>query len=246
MKKPAAPSTRSTTTTKRAPSATSLKLRLEDLVEFDTITDRQSLAADQYRKGNSLVLAGAAGTGKTYLALALALEEVLDKSTEYDKVVIVRSIVPTRDIGFLPGDETEKKDAYTGPYRSICSELFNDSGAWHKLQAAGSVDFISTSFIRGTTINNAIVIVDEMQNLNFHELDSVITRVGRNCRFIMCGDYYQSDFTKENDRSGILKFLSIVEQLQHFSVVEFSWEDIVRSDFVRDYIMTKESMKITG
>jgi phosphate starvation-inducible PhoH-like protein len=124
--------------------------------------------------------------------------------------------------------------------------LFNDGEAWTKLQAAGSVDFISTSFIRGTTINNAIVIVDEMQNLNFHELDSVITRVGRNCRFIMCGDYYQSDFTKENDRSGILKFLSIVEQLQHFAVVEFSWEDIVRSDFVRDYIMTKEAMKITG
>ena len=245
MKKPAPSSTRASTV-KKPPSASSLKLRLEDLVEFDTITDRQSFAAEQYRKGNSMVLAGAAGTGKTYLALALALEDVLDKSTEYDKVVIVRSIVPTRDIGFLPGDETEKKDAYTGPYRSICGELFNDGDAWRKLQAAGTVEFISTSFIRGTTISNAIVIVDEMQNLNFHELDSVITRVGQNCRYIMCGDYYQSDFTKENDRSGILKFLSIVEQLQQFSIVEFSWEDIVRSDFVRDYIMTKEAMKITG
>lgn len=227
-------------------SISSMRIRLEDMVEFDTLSDRQGFAADQYRKGNSIVLAGAAGTGKTYLALALALEDVLDKSTEFDKVVIVRSIVPTRDIGFLPGDETEKKEAYTGPYRSICSELFEDGDAWKKLQAAGHVDFISTSFIRGLTINNAIIVVDEMQNLNFHELDSVITRVGRNCRFIMCGDYYQSDFTKENDRSGILKFLSIVEQLREFTIVEFSWEDIVRSDFVRDYIMTKEQMKITG
>lgn len=224
----------------------SMKLRLEDMKEFDTITDRQSFAAEQYRKGNSIVLAGAAGTGKTYLAIALALEDVLDKNTSYDKVVIVRSIVPTRDIGFLPGDETEKKEAYTSPYRAICAELFGDSDAWKKLQAAGSIDLISTSFIRGLTINNAIIVVDEMQNLNFHELDSVITRVGQNCRFIMCGDYYQSDFTKENDRNGILKFLSIVEQLRRFVITEFSWEDIVRSDLVRDYIMTKEAMKITG
>lgn len=225
-------------------STGSLKLRLDDMVEFEALTKTQQEVMNEYEAGNSLVLAGSAGTGKTFLAMSLALEDALDKDCPQDKVVIVRSIVPTRDIGFLPGDEEEKKDAYTGPYRSICTELFNEPDAWTRLKAAGTVGFISTSFIRGLTINDAIIIVDEMQNLTFHELDSVITRVGRNCKFIMCGDYYQSDFSKEGDKNGILKFLSIVEQLRNFSVFEFGWEDIVRSDFVRDYIMTKEMLKI--
>ena len=212
--------------------------------EVEPVTDNQRKAVEAYDSGDSLVLAGSAGTGKTFVALSLALEDVLDKEVPYDKCVIVRSIVPTRDIGYLPGDEEEKKDAYTGPYRSICSELFQSADAWTKLKQAGTVQFMSTSFIRGMTISNAIVVLDEMQNLTFHELDSIITRVGQNCKFIMCGDYYQSDFTKETDKTGILKFLSIIEQLKNFTVVEFGWEDIVRSDFVRDYIMTKEMLKL--
>tara|TARA_B100000212_G_C27346425_1_gene521494 strand:- start:617 stop:1291 length:675 start_codon:yes stop_codon:yes gene_type:complete len=223
---------------------TSLKLKLEDMEEIEPVTGNQRKAFEAYDSGDSLVLAGSAGTGKTFIGLSLALEDVLDKETWYDKVVIVRSIVPTRDIGYLPGDEEEKKDAYTSPYRSICAELFQNADAWTKLKTAGTVQFMSTSFIRGLTISNAIIVLDEMQNLTFHELDSIITRVGNNCKFIMCGDYYQSDFTKETDRTGILKFLSIIEQLRNFTVVEFGWEDIVRSDFVRDYIMTKEMLKL--
>jgi len=223
---------------------TSLKLKLEDMEEVEPVTANQRKAVEAYDGGDSLVLAGSAGTGKTFIALSLALEDVLDKEVPYDKLVIVRSIVPTRDIGYLPGDEEEKKDAYTGPYRSICAELFQNADAWTKLKQAGTVQFMSTSFIRGMTISNAIVVLDEMQNLTFHELDSIITRVGDNCKFIMCGDYYQSDFTKETDKTGILKFLSIIEQLKNFTVVEFGWEDIVRSDFVRDYIMTKEMLKL--
>ena len=223
---------------------TSLKLRLDDMEEVQPVTDNQRKAIEAYDSGDSLVLAGSAGTGKTFIALSLALEDVLDKEVPYDKVVIVRSIVPTRDIGYLPGDEEEKKDAYTSPYRSICAELFQNADAWTKLKTAGTVQFMSTSFIRGLTISNAIIVLDEMQNLTFHELDSIITRVGDNCKFIMCGDYYQSDFTKESDKTGILKFLSIIEQLKNFTVVEFGWEDIVRSDFVRDYIMTKEMLKL--
>ena len=222
------------------------KIRLEDMIEIEPLTDNQQKAFKAYENENSLVLAGSAGTGKTFMALSLALEDVLDRETRYDKVVIVRSIVPTRDIGYLPGNEEEKKDAYTGPYRSACTELFQDPEAWEKLKAQGHVEFLSTSFIRGINIHNAVVIIDEMQNLTFHELDSVITRIGRNCKFVMCGDYYQSDFDKEKDRTGILRFLEIIESLNNFTVIEFGWEDIVRSDFVRDYIMTKEMLERDG
>ena len=222
------------------------KIRLEDMIEIEPLTDNQQKAFKAYENENSLVLAGSAGTGKTFMALSLALEDVLDRETRYDKVVIVRSIVPTRDIGYLPGNEEEKKDAYTGPYRSACTELFQDPEAWEKLKAQGHIEFLSTSFIRGINIHNAVVVIDEMQNLTFHELDSVITRIGRNCKFVMCGDYYQSDFDKEKDRTGILRFLEIIESLNNFTVIEFGWEDIVRSDFVRDYIMTKEMLERDG
>ena len=226
--------------------ALSHKIKLEDMIEIEPLTPNQVKAFKAYEQNKSLVLAGSAGTGKTFMALSMALEDVLDKETGFDKVVIVRSIVPTRDIGFLPGNEDEKKDAYTGPYRSAVTELFEDPEAWDKLKNSHKVEFLSTSFIRGMTLQNSVVIIDEMQNLTFHELDSVITRIGQNCKFIMCGDYYQSDFDKERDKNGILKFLEIIEQLRNFEVIEFTWEDIVRSDFVRDYIMTKEMLEKDG
>jgi len=133
---------------------------------------------------------------------------------------------------------------YLAPYKAICSELFEDNDAWNKLINQNAVEFLTTSFIRGITITNAIIVVDEMQNLNFHELDSVITRVGQNCRFILSGDYYQSDFHKDGDKNGILQFLEILRNMKYFEEIQFGWEDIVRSDFVRDYIMTKEQMGI--
>ena len=222
-----------------------VKVRLESLTPFEPISDKQSEVVKAYKSGNNLMLSGSAGTGKTFIALSLALEDVLDKNTRYDKVVIIRSIVPTRDIGFLPGDEEEKKEAYTAPYRSIITDICSgDPEAWTKLTASGELEFMSTSFIRGMTISNAIIVVDEFQNCNGHELDSVITRMGNNCKVIMCGDYYQSDFTKETEKKSVLKFLEIVQQLNKFSCIEFTWQDIVRSDIVRDYIMTKEMLKI--
>lgn len=225
-------------------SYTSNSVKLENLQPFEPKTQNQMNAREAWNDGYNLVLSGSAGTGKTFLALRLALELVLDRESEYDELVIVRSIVPTRDIGFLPGDEEEKKQAYAAPYIGLLKEILGDGEAWNKLIAAKKLRFESTSFIRGTTFNNAIILVDEMQNLNFHELDSVITRVGHQCRFVMCGDYYQSDFQKDNDRKGILQFMNIVVQLNQFDVIEFTWKDIVRSDFVRDYIMTKEMLGI--
>ena len=174
----------------------------------------------------------------------MALELVMDKSTPYDSLVIVRSVVPTREVGYLPGTLQDKLDAFTGPYRAACHELFNDSRAYEKLVHNNFIRFESTSYIRGVTFDNSIILVDEMQNLNFHELDSVITRVGQATRIVFCGDYHQSDFKNNNEKEGIKQFLSILENMKNFSIINFSWEDIVRSDFVRDYIMTKEWMGI--
>lgn len=222
------------------------KLKIEHLQRFDPLTDNQSKAFHGYHKDKNLILSGSAGTGKTFIAMYLALREILEGKGPYKKLVIIRSIVPTRDIGFLPGDEEEKKEAYMLPYIEICQELFNDKLAFDKLQDNGQIEFLTTSFIRGTTLNNCIIILDEMQNCVFRELDTVVTRVGNRARFIMCGDYYQSDFDKKSDKEGVLNFLKIVDSMSSFQHVEFTWADIVRSDFVRDYIVTKETLKISS
>lgn len=223
-----------------------LNVKLENLGKFNPVTEAQAEAQRAWVKGENLMLNGSAGTGKTYMAIHFALEEVLDKETDYTAVKIVRSVVPTRDSGFLPGTKEEKEDPYNKPYAGIFQELFNDKEAYTKMTAANLVAFESTSHIRGVTWNNTIVVVDEMQNLNFHELDSVITRIGKNCRIIFCGDYHQSDFTNMKEMSGILDFINIIERLKGFTMVTFGWEDIIRSGLVRDYIMTKELMKRNG
>lgn len=221
---------------------TSSKVRYEDLQEFEPITVNQKKAFDLWDEGENLILAGSAGTGKTFIAMALALEAVLERSTQYDKVIVMRSVVPVREIGFLPGKLEEKTTAYEAPYKSICEELMEDKAGYNKLTNSHVVQFETTSFLRGRTFDRSIIIVDEMQNLNFHELDSVMTRVGENCRIIFCGDYLQTDFQHEGERNGLAKFLNIVERMKDFSVVQFGWDDIVRSGIVRDYIMTKELM----
>lgn len=214
-------------------------LKLEHLVKLDPLTANQKLAFDAFESGSHMCLDGSAGTGKTFISLYLALEAVLKK--DYDKVVIVRSAVPTRDMGFLPGTQEEKEDAYTQPYKAIVTDLFDDGEAWEKLTRLNKkIEFLTTSFIRGLTIKNAVVIVDESQNCNYHELCSVITRLDEDCRFIMAGDYYQSDFTRKGDQDGIKDFINVIKHMNQFEHIEFKWEDIVRSGFVRDFIMTKE------
>ena len=219
------------------------RLKIDHLLTYEAITQNQRIAYDSWDDGDHLVLCGSAGTGKTFIGMYLALADVLDKSYEQDKLVIVRSVVPTREMGYLPGSIEEKVDAYTAPYRSIATELFNEKLAYDMLETQGAISFMSTSFIRGQTIDDAIILVDEMQNLTYHELDSIITRVGRNTRIIFSGDYYQSDLNKETDKNGILDFMNIMEVMNNFTTVEFGWADIVRSDFVRDYIMTKEMVE---
>lgn len=211
--------------------------------EIEPMTESQEKVFSAWDEGHNLVLNGSAGAGKTFCALYLALEEVLSEAPEQRQVIICRSAVPTREIGFLPGSIEEKLDAYTAPYKQICANLFNeDPLAYEKLNKQEKIHFVSTSHIRGTTFDDSVIIIDEMQNLTFHELDSIITRVGQNCRIVFCGDYYQSDFQKDRDKDGMHQFMNIIDHMNRFTVVEFTWADIVRSDFVRDYIMTKEML----
>ena len=222
------------------------KVRIDDLLTFQPITENQKKTYEAYKQNKHLLLHGIAGTGKTFLSLYLALEEVLDPSTVYEDVFLVRSVVSTRDIGFLPGDEQEKVSIYEAPYRSICRELFGIKDSYDALKQQGNVKFMSTSFIRGITINNAVVIVDECQNLNFHELDSIITRIGKNSKIIFCGDYTQTDLTRENDKRGILNFMKILKSLKEFETIEFLIDDIVRSDFLKSYIIAKYKLGYDG
>lgn len=220
----------------------SMTVRLDDLLQFEPITNNQEIAYKAWDEGDNLVLSGSAGTGKTFIGMYLALEDILDKDTEYDKLFIIRSMVPTRDMGYLPGSKEEKEQAYILPYKAIANEFFGDVASYNKMVTSKQIEFMSTSFIRGSTFDNCIMLVDEMQNLTFHELDSIITRVGKHSKIIFCGDYKQSDFKFQDEKDGIIGFLTIVEQLKNFTMVNFGWEDIVRSDFVRDYIMTKEML----
>lgn len=218
------------------------KVRIDDLNTITPITEKQKETFIEYKKDRNLMLHGIAGTGKTFLALALALEEVLDPSTPYKKINIVRSVVPTRDMGFLKGNDKEKIAVYEAPYISICEELFNNKDAYEQLKNQNSVEFLSTSFIRGSTLNRSVIIVDECENLNFHELDSIITRVGTDSKIIFCGDYTQSDFVKKAERDGLVLFIKIIKAMDRFSFIEFSVDDIVRSDLVKEYITTKNKL----
>ncbi len=223
----------------------SSKVRLEELQSIEPITKAQKETFEAWDEGENLILTGTAGTGKTFIALYLALESVLEKSGYYDKIIILRSAVPVREIGFLPGKLEEKTDIFQSPYKAICEEFFShDKGAYNKLVNNHVIQFETTSFIRGRTFDRCIIIVDEMQNLNFHELDSVMTRAGENCKMIFCGDHAQSDFYNEGERNGLAKFMNVMYRMKNFTTVQFGWDDIVRSDIVRDYIMTKEMLGI--
>ena len=215
------------------------------LLDIEAITENQKRLFESYKEGKHIVAYGTAGTGKTFITLYNALKEVLDESTPYERIYLVRSLVSTREIGFLPGDHEDKADIYQIPYKNMVKYMFQmPSDAdfemlYGNLKAQESIKFWSTSFIRGTTLDNSIVIVDEFQNLNFHELDSIITRVGENSKIMFCGDASQTDLIKTNDRNGIVDFMSVLRKMPSFDIIEFGVEDIVRSGLVKEYIIAK-------
>ena len=215
------------------------------LVDIGPITENQKILFKSYSEGKHLIAYGAAGTGKTFVTLYNAIKDVLDETTPYERIYIVRSLVATREIGFLPGDHEDKSDIYQVPYKHMVKYMFQmPSDAdfemlYGNLKSQDTIKFWSTSFLRGTTLDNAIVIVDEFQNLNFHELDSIITRVGENSKIMFCGDASQTDLQKTNDRNGIVDFMNILRKMPSFDKIEFGIDDIVRSGLVKEYIVAK-------
>ena len=216
------------------------------LVDIDPLTDNQKRFFDSYAEEKHLIAYGCAGTGKTFIALYNALQDVLNDNTPYERIYLVRSLVSTREIGFLPGTYEDKSDIYQIPYKNMVKYMFQmPSDAdfemlYANLKAQETIKFWSTSFLRGTTLDNAIVIVDEFQNLNFHELDSIITRVGENTRICFCGDATQSDLQKTNERNGIIDFMRILRAMPSFDIIEFGLDDIVRSGLCKEYLVAKK------
>ena len=220
-------------------------INLDYIKKVEPLTDNQEKFFNLYGKEQNLVAYGVAGTGKTFITLYNALLDVLDPKTPYDKIYIVRSLVATREIGFLPGDHEDKSSLYQIPYKNMVKYMFEmpDDNSFEmlyaNLKAQGTISFWSTSFIRGTTFDNAILIIDEFQNLNFHELDSIITRVGENSKIHFCGDATQTDLTKTAERNGIVDFMRVINSMPSFETIEFQAEDICRSGLVKEYIIAK-------
>jgi phosphate starvation-inducible protein PhoH and related proteins len=217
----------------KAPKVTTLHMELN---QTKPITMSQRHAFEAWEDGQDLLLSGYAGTGKTYVACYLAMSMGL-------KVYIVRSAVPTRDMGFMPGNAKEKASMYEGPYIDACSKLFGRSDAYSILSQKGYIEFVTTSYLRGLTLDNCVVIVDEMQNMNFHELDTIITRAGNNCRMVFLGDVTQTDLVRDAEKAGLKKFMSILERIDGFDIIEFGVHDIVRSDRVKQYIIAKDQLE---
>ena len=227
-------------------------IRIDNMVTVSPVTDNQKIAFKDYKDGKNLFLYGAAGTGKTFITLYMALQEALRNETKYDTVYIVRSAVPTREIGFLPGDEEDKTALFQVPYQNMVKFMFEQpneqafSMLYDRLKNQGSLMFLTTSFLRGITLDNAIIIVDEAQNLNFHELDTIITRVGMDSKIMFCGDFFQSDLQKNIEKEGIKKFMTILKGMKSFSNIEFTLGDIVRSGMVKEYLISKIKVEENG
>lgn len=217
-----------------------LAVTINSLKELSPLTTNQSIFFHNYHKKDIMVLSGCAGTGKTLSALYKALEEALDKRSKRQKIIIVRSNVSVRDPGALPGDLEEKNAIYELPYEHLCSYLLGKPDSYSRLKEQGIIEFMSTSFLRGLTFNNSIVIVDEFENCNFQEIDTIITRLGNNSKIILCGDINQTDLYKKGDVSGWWRFMGIINNMNSVLHVDFKVEDIVRSGLVKDYLIAKE------
>jgi phosphate starvation-inducible protein PhoH and related proteins len=211
------------------------------LIEIEPLSDNQDVAFDEWDRDRNLVLYGYAGTGKTFVALYLALQAVQEKNSPQKKVVIIRSAVPSRDMGFLPGSQSEKASAFEEPYEAMVNTLFGRGDAYTLAKRAGMIEFRTTSYLRGLTYDRSIIVVDEIQNMVDAELNTILTRMGENSKIILCGDFRQNDLTRE--KSGMGMALKVLRRMSGWvSFVEFGIQDIIRSDFVKQYIIQREKV----
>ena len=223
-------------------------INLDYMKKIEPLTENQETLFSRYGLDQNLVAYGCAGTGKTFITLYNALRDVLNEKTQYEKIYIVRSLVATREIGFLPGDHEDKSSLYQIPYKNMVKYMFEmpDDASFEmlygNLKTQGTISFWSTSFIRGTTLDNSIIIVDEFQNLNGHQLDSIITRVGENSKIMFCGDATQSDLIKTNEKNGIIDFMKVLRIMPSFDIIEFGIEDVCRSGLVKEYLTAKHQL----
>ena len=205
------------------------------------ITETQEKVFQSFDEGKHLVLSGSAGSGKSFLAMFLALRDIIkDSNSYYKKLIIIRSAVPSRDLGFVPGTLEEKSKVYQDPYKNIANELIGRGDAWHFLMNKEIVEFQTTSFLRGLTFTDSIIIFDEFQSATFHEIDTVLTRIGENCRFILCGDFNQNDLSIKREKSGFQDAMRILENMDDVAEIRFTIDDVVRSGFVKEYLREKE------
>ncbi len=216
---------------------------ISKLLKVEAKTENQQRAFDYFSEGYNLILSGSAGSGKTMLALYLGLKSLLLR--KYEKVVIVRSIVPTRNIGFLKGTQQEKECVYEQTYLNLVNKLLPTiPNAYDVMKKEKTIEFTSTSFIRGNNIDKAVVIIDEFSNLTYHELSSVITRLGENVRVIFSGDFYQSDLRYSDEKEGVLKFLKVLSLMEEdFKRVDFTIDDVVRSGLVKRFLLAEHELR---
>jgi predicted ribonuclease YlaK len=226
------------------PISNALKIKLDHLKSFEPLTDNQRLFFDMYRGGGYFIsLLGSPGTGKSFCAAYKALEEVLAKDNPFKQLVIVRSAVQTRDVGYLPGSLEEKSELYEMPYAEICQTLFGRNDAYARLKEQGYVRFITTTAIRGISLDDAVILVDECQSMTWHELSTVLTRVGHRSKIMFCGDKGQNDLIKsKNDQSGLGQFLDVARTMKAYQEVIFTPDDIVRSSLVKDFIIACDKL----
>ena len=228
-----------------------LPINKDYLLNIEPLTENQRKLFEFYEEGKNIIAYGAAGSGKSFLCIYNALKEVFDVVTPYEKIYIMRSIVSTRDPGFLPGSLDDKVGVYETPYKKMIKYMFElPSDAdfdmlYDNLKRQNTIEFLTTSFLRGDTLDNCIIIVDEFENCNGHELDSIITRAGDNCKIMFCGDATQSDLTKISERDGLHDFMTIIKAMPSFEVIEFGIDDIVRSSLVKEYLVAKYTLNIT-